>query len=176
MVTAAREDNRRLERRMDQLRTAVAEFEAHTGNLAEVAADRARLITDMIDQEVKPPKTSQRSAPTVDGPATPLSAETTVHEDTAGEDAPDSEPREELADPDGSGQLPGKRPARATLSHPTSETGGEDEVDLRSDLEEHFVYDGATNHPDRATDTIYQRRGGGIRRRVAAIETPDSNE
>lgn len=164
MVTVARENNRRLERRMEQLRAGVAEFEAHIANLAQVAADRAHLITDMIDQEVKPtPRRVEPAPPETqhDHPAEP-SASAGGSEDGSG-------PAEALAEPDGSGQLPANRPTVEPAANQWSETGIADEVDLRSDLEEEFVYDGA------ATETIYKRRGGGIRKRVDALETPDNH-
>jgi DivIVA domain-containing protein len=170
-VTAAREDNRRLERRMEQLRAGVTEFEAHIANLGQVAGDRAHLITDMIDQQIS-------SKPTPPQTSTNPGAQPPDHtaEQAAAAEEPDAVPREELAEPDGSGQLPAKRPTVEAQSNPLSETGGADDVDLRADLEAEFVYDGATARPDEATDTIYQRRGGGIRRRVAAIDTPDDGD
>jgi hypothetical protein len=168
MVTAAREDNRRLERRMDQLRTSVAEFEAHISNLAQVAGDRAHLITDMIDQESKSTPVPHRaeSAAAVSPPRQPA-------EPVATEEDHDATPYEEKAQPDGSGQLPVKRPTVEATATQQSETGIADEVDLRADLEAEFVYDGAAAQSDPAADTIYKRRGGGIKRRVAALETPD---
>ncbi len=168
MVTAAREDNRRLERRMEQLRTGVAEFEAHISNLAQVAGDRAHLITDMIDQETGSKPIAHRAEN-----ATTVEPHRQAAEPAAGEEDPARTPHEEQAQPDGSGQLPVKRPTVEAAATPQSETGTADEVDLRADLEAEFVYDGAAAQPDPATDTIYKRRGGGIKRRVAELETPD---
>jgi DivIVA domain-containing protein len=172
MVTASREDSRRLERRMEQLRASVAEFEAHTMNLAQVAGDRARLITDMIDQEI-----SSKPKPQKAGSAAGTSSHHQGPEPTpAAKAGAESDQREERAKPDGSGQLPVKRPTVEAQVHQRSETGTNDEVDLRSDLEAEFVYDGAVAGPDQAADTIYKRRGGGIKRRVAALETPDEED
>jgi DivIVA domain-containing protein len=171
MVGAAREDNRRLERRMDQLRTAVGEFEAHITNLAEVAGDRAHLITDMIDNEIG----SSQSSPGVRS-ATRVATAPAGTGSVAPDDLEDSGPLDRLAEPDGSGQLPVRRPTLVSQSAPGSDTGSEGELDLRADSEEHFVYDGAAAPTEQATDTIYQRRGGGIKRRVAAIDSPDAED
>ena len=152
MVTAAREDNRRLERRMEQLRAGVAEFEAH-----------------MSDQEIGSKSTPHRA----DSPAAATSPRQGAKPAVAAEAVAEPSEQEERAEPDGSGQLPANRPTIETQLHQRSETGTEDEVDLRADLEAEFVYDGAVAGPDPAADTIYKRRGGGIKRRVAALETPD---
>jgi hypothetical protein len=171
MVTAAREDNRRLERRMEQLRAAVVEFEAHITNLAQVAGDRAHLITDMIDQEIKSKPSAKRADSTATGPVPHQGA---VH--PGGDEEPTMDPQEDIAEPDGSGQLPVKRPTVVTQSIPGTDTGIPDEVDLRADPEDQFVYDGASAGSDQATATIYQRRGNGIKERVSAMETPDDED
>jgi len=172
LVAAAREDHRRLERRMTQLRASIAEFEAHTMNLAQVAGDRAHLITDMIDQEARSKPTSPRA-----GSATGTSSHHQGREPApTGGTGADSDQQEDRAEPDGSGQLPVKRPTVEAQAAQTNETGTRDEVDLRADLEAEFVYDGAKAGPDPAADTIYKRRGGGIKRRVAALETPEEED
>ncbi len=170
MVSAAREDNRRLERRMEQLRAAVTEFEAHLTNLAQVAGDRAHLITDMIDQEIESKPPAKRADSSAVGPAPQRAVR------PGGDEEPGGGPQEDMAEPDGSGQLPVKRPTVVTQSIPGTDTGIPDEVDLRADLEEQFVYDGAAAGSGQATATIYQRRGNGIKERVSAIETPDDED
>ena len=151
---------------MEQLRTGVAEFEAHIANLAQVAADRAHLITDMIDQEIKSKRASQRAEPVRVAEPRRQAVEATASPESPG-------PEEELAEPDGSGQLPANRPTVEPPPNRWSDTGRAEGVDLRADLEAEFVYDGAASGTSQAAETIYKRRGGGIRKRVAALDTPD---
>jgi len=185
MLAVAREDSRRLEQRMARLRLAVTEFEAHASNLAEVAGDRAGLVSDMIDQELgpeaikspgetgAPPRAPRKKGKGRKMPKSPAPSGT-------------EDPVALYAKPDGSGQLPVSRPT-STYSDPwEEETEGvtpRNELDLD---EEQFVYDGGAVEPIEpdqaavveggggpATSTIYQRRGSGIKKRVAAIKIPD---
>ena len=179
-MAAAREDNRRLERRVHELREAVVEFEAHIGNLAEVAGDRVGLIADMIDHELEPePAPLQESGAPAIGPK--KRSRTKVETASSG-------PVAMYAEPDGSGQLPVHRPA--TVSDPWSGPGGESSAEpaAEPDEAEGFIYDGADEYDfdgpieegveteEGATSTIYQRRGGGIKRRVAAIRPTRSSD
>lgn len=178
ILAAAREDSRRLERRTEDLRNAVEEFEAHIANLAQVAGDRTGLIKDMIDLEIKPVGATPRidSGAPAKPPRKKGKTRRALEESGTG-----------YADPDGSGQLPANRDNLAQTD-PRSREGAPVES---LDEEEQFVYDGDISeepqvpHADgaaqddseeAATDTIYQRRGGGVKRRVAAIQVPPTDE
>ncbi|MCP3974203.1 MAG: DivIVA domain-containing protein [bacterium] len=183
IVAAAREDSRRLERRTEELRTAVEEFEAHIVNLAQVAGDRTGLIKDMIDLEIKPPE-----APRDDTGAPPVAprkkgkARKTQKSSSAG-----------IANPDGSGQLPANRDDVAHSDPWSLHASAPDEEP--TELDEQFLYDGGASEQSAeaeeadaieaaasvdadapTTGTIYQRRGGGIKRRVAAIQSPSADD
>ncbi len=178
-MAAAREDTRRLERRVQALRDAVVDFEAHISNLAEVAEDRTGLISDMIAQELRHAGDVPNGAPPI-GPKKKRKTEQLRAAATG--------PVALYAEPDGSGQLPASRPASGysdpwggRAKAPTNES----ETPLAS---EDFVYDGAIEEHDveerveegvdsaeGSTSTIYQRRGGGIKRRVAAIRQPEQD-
>lgn len=184
LVAAAREDKRRLELRISELREAVADFEAHITNLATVAGDRTGLIADMIDQETDglgTAKPATNEAPAI-GPKRKGKRSPTT--------ARPIEPVPMYAEPDGSGQLPVGRPV-TSYSDPWHGEGREPYSSLDTDIEpDAFVYDGGTEEElipansieegvpteEGTTGTIYQRRGGGIKRRVAAIRTPGTEE
>lgn len=196
MVLAAREDARRLEGRVAKLQAAVLEFEAHIANLAEVAGDRTGLIAEMIDQETRSAGRTPRVRPNVtSGPGAPAipprKKSKRAHSDAA--------LAADTAEPDGSGQLPANRPLVTNYSNPWQPTKPELR-DEDTDEPEEFVYDGEASRnmapssgleplsedavddaegsdvdTERTTSTIYQRRGGGIKRRVAAIRTVESD-
>lgn len=172
-MAAAREDTRRLERRVVSLRDAVADFEAHIANLAEVAGERTGLISDMIAQELRQTEAEDKAsgAPPVGPKKRGKSSQPTV-----------TGPIPAYAEPDGSGQLPASRPVSGH-SNPWSGRPGTYRLPTSAEVEpEGFIYDGGSEEYDfespieegveteeGATSTIYQRRGGGIKRRVAAI-------
>lgn len=181
LMAAAREDNRRLERRVQRLRDAVVDFEAHIANLAEVASDRTGLIADMIEQEV---------AGTTSHVAEPESGAPAIGPRKKRSKAPAGQQTAKYPEPDGSGQLPAQRSANDGAHAGGSEHSGQHSVSSTGDAEpEGFVYDGGLDpaslshgpgshegngeDDEATTSTIYQRRGAGLKRRVAANKTGD---
>jgi len=180
MLAAARENNRRLEKRTAQLQAAITEFEAHIANLAEVAGDRAGLIKEMISQ--------RRPAQDVDPGAPPRAPRKRGKRSGKGAPQPDSTIVAQYAEPNGSGQLPAVRPTVPSYSDPWTDDPdltidiGDDSAGNHDTGEEQFVYDGEAtladataespmpdDGDDATTRTIYQRRGGGIKRRIEAV-------
>jgi len=200
IVATSRENNRRLAQRTSQLQAAVSEFEAHIANLAEVAGDRTGLIKDMIGQHLERQNREERHETTATNTGAPTRAPRKGSRAKKDRKGASPAPMADYAEPDGSGRLPARRPTVAAVADPWNETLVAIDIVEQEYADDEFVYDGAGGSEDapleeataddgsesKATDqgdsdeavtgTIYQRRGGGIKRRVAAMHVIENDE
>jgi hypothetical protein len=174
IVAASRENNRRLSRRTAQLREAVVEFEAHIANLAQVAGDRTGLIEDMIEQHLEREHSPERRDMTASTSGAPARAPRKRGRAKKGPKSTPSDPIDtvvaiDIADQDyAAEEFVYDGAERQAAPTPQGEQGG-GTVEAAADATEEAS-------DEVATDTIYQRRGGGIKRRVAAMHVVENDE